>query len=93
MQSEISIATTSIPSTVEDLITGDDEDKRKFCCLCSPEDNCQKFCEICLCEWERKHRANHQLYLGTVKHCTSCFMSQEHLRDFNSWRHKLPGFH
>ena len=64
MQSDISIATTSIPSTVEDLIIGDEEDKQKFCCFCNPEDECQNSCEICLCEWEQQHRVNQMLYSG-----------------------------
>lgn len=74
MQSEMSI-TTSIPSTVDDLIIGDKEDKKKFCCLCNPEDDCQEFCEICLGEWEQQHRANHKLYLGTIWNHRPCFMS------------------
>ncbi|XP_033222863.1 uncharacterized protein LOC117176712 [Belonocnema kinseyi] len=71
MQSEMSIATASIPST-DDLMIGDANDKKNFCCLCNPEDDCQKFCEICLCEWEQKHRENHKLYLDEYDECETC---------------------
>lgn len=64
MHSEMSIETPSIPSTVDDVITGNEEDKKNYCCICKPEDDCQKFCEICLCDWEREYNINQQLYSG-----------------------------
>lgn len=66
IHSEMSIDTPSIPSTVDGVITGNEEDKKNYCCLCKPEDDCQKFCEICLCDWEREYIRNQQLYSGEI---------------------------
>ncbi|XP_043461177.1 uncharacterized protein LOC122497874 [Leptopilina heterotoma] len=78
MHSEMSIETLSVPSTVDCEIIGNEEDRKNYCCLCKSEDDYQKFCEICLCDWEREYNTNQQLYsVKDDENCHRCNVCNE----------------
>ncbi|XP_024946514.1 uncharacterized protein LOC107273397 isoform X2 [Cephus cinctus] len=47
---QTTITTTTIPSTVENAIRSDNQNRNKDCCLCNADQPCNKKCEICQCE-------------------------------------------